>query len=72
MLTILDFLIFDYRINRGWYGSSELEAKEIIGFTLKNSEDIDFTDGDAPKSIIRPEDIQQIVKQINTPISDYL
>ncbi len=71
LLVFLESLIFNYRVNQGWYGSNELEAKEIIDFILKNSEDIDFTDGNSPKSIIKQEDIQQIGEELGIQIPGY-
>ena len=71
LLITLETLIFNYRINRGWYGSSESEAREIVDFIVKNSEDIDFTDGNSPKSIIKPEDIQQVVAELGIQIPGY-
>lgn len=71
LLISLELLIFNYRVNQGWYGSSELETREIIDFIVKNSEDIDFTDGNNPKSIIKPEDIQQVVEELGIQIPGY-
>ena len=71
LLIVLESLIFNYRINRGWYGSNESEAREIINFILKNSEDVDFTDGDSPKSIIKSEDIQQVIEELGIQIPGY-
>ena len=67
----LELLIFNYRVNKSWYGSIEFEAREIIKFIVENSENIDFTDGNSPKSIIKPEDIQQIGKELGIQIPGY-
>lgn len=71
VLITLESLIFNYRINKGWYGSNESEAREIIDFIVKNSDDIDFTDGNNPKSIIKPEDIKQVVEELGIQIPGY-
>ncbi len=52
-------------------GCSQSEAREIIEFITKNAEDIDFTDGNNPKSIIRPEDIQQIGGELGIQFPGY-
>lgn len=71
IIISLELFIFNYRVNQGWYGSSESEAREIIDFIIKNSEDIDFTDGNRPKSIIKPEDIKQVVEELGIHIPGY-
>jgi len=41
-----------YRIRKGYYGTSEDEAREIIQFILEHAEDTDFTDGDGTKKLM--------------------
>ena len=46
VLLIARSVLLQYRIKNGLFGTSEHEAREIIGFILNNSNTIDFTDGD--------------------------
>ena len=52
--------IENYRITKGYYGTNEQEAREIIRFIIKNSDDIDFTGG-GPKDLIPGQDIESFV-----------
>lgn len=67
-LLIIDLTLFKYRINQGWYGNNEAEAKEILKFILRNSDNIDFTDGSKLKAIISPEDIEEIREEYGVDI----
>ncbi|OCY31908.1 hypothetical protein BFR75_08585 [Acinetobacter pittii] len=44
-LIILKEAIVEFRIRKGWFGTNKFEAKALIDFLIKNSDDIDFTDG---------------------------
>ncbi|MCI5197014.1 MAG: hypothetical protein D3919_12465 [Candidatus Electrothrix sp. AW5] len=43
-LLIIKEQLMEYRIKKGLFGTNRTEAKAIIEFIIKNSEDIDFTD----------------------------
>lgn len=44
-LIVLKETIVEFRIRKGWFGTNKYEAKVLINFLIKNSDDIDFTDG---------------------------
>lgn len=44
-LIVLKETIVEFRIRKGWFGTNKYEAKVLINFLIKNSNDIDFTDG---------------------------
>lgn len=44
-LIVLKETIVEFRIRKGWFGTNKYEAKALIDFLIKNSDDIDFTDG---------------------------
>ena len=48
----VDQKLMIYRINNGWYGKNEFEAREIINFIINHSDTDDFIDGDGLKKII--------------------
>ena len=43
ILTIKEFFI-EYRIQTGLFGTNRTEARELIDFIIKNSDNLDFTD----------------------------
>ncbi|MCI5125485.1 MAG: hypothetical protein D3925_13670 [Candidatus Electrothrix sp. AR5] len=43
-LLIAKELLMEYRIKKGLFGTNRAEARTLIEFIIKNSEDIDFTD----------------------------
>ncbi|MGO4469692.1 hypothetical protein AB4Z11_29485, partial [Pseudoduganella sp. RAF53_2] len=45
-LLVLKEAVVQYRIRNGLFGTTSFEARELIDFIVKNSDDIDFTDGD--------------------------
>jgi hypothetical protein len=47
-----------YRIRKGYYGTNEDEAREIIQFILEHAEDTDFSSGDGPKKIMPDPEIE--------------
>jgi hypothetical protein len=60
-------LAFNIRILYGWYGNNEREAREIIGFILSESSNIDFRDGGKLKKILTDEDIEEIKSIVLNP-----
>ena len=71
ILLNLESFLFDYRIRKGWYGTNETEAREIVKFILDNSDNIDFTDGGSTKSVINPEDIREIAIDLGIQLPGY-
>ena len=43
-LLIVKEVLIEYRIKKGIFGTNRTEAKALIEFIIKNSDDIDFTD----------------------------
>ena len=43
-LLIVKEVLIEYRIKKGIFGTNRTEARALIEFIIKNSEDIDFTD----------------------------
>ncbi|CAK8716763.1 hypothetical protein GMJAKD_05940 [Candidatus Electrothrix aarhusensis] len=43
-LLITKELLVEYRIRKGLFGTNRMEARALIKFIIKNSDDIDFTD----------------------------
>lgn len=64
LFVIVLSLAKNYRIRKGFYGSSEREAREIIEFILENTNDVDFTDRGKPKRIFSIEDLEEIREQV--------
>lgn len=60
LFSLMDILVARYRIASGLYGGNSFEARELAEFIIKNSSKIDFTDGNKPKKIIAPEDLQNL------------
>ena len=59
-ITLLwsDHFILAYRIKRGYYGTNQHEAKELLRFLIKHADKTDFSDGDGLKKIFpTPEEI---------------
>ncbi|HEY0602148.1 MAG TPA: hypothetical protein VGD58_04510, partial [Herpetosiphonaceae bacterium] len=65
ILFIIRINIIKFRIRKGYYGTNEYEAREIIQFILDNSQSIDFTDDGTPKRIVTPEDLEHLQERIN-------
>ncbi|CAK8719089.1 hypothetical protein GKODMF_10655 [Candidatus Electrothrix gigas] len=60
-LSIVKERLVEYRIRKGFFGTNRTEAKALIEFIIKNSEDIDFTDSNGnirrvllPKAELNP------------------
>lgn len=60
-LLIIKEQLLEYRIRKGIFGTNRTEAKALIEFLIKNSEDIDFTDSNGnirrvllPKAELNP------------------
>lgn len=69
IVTILLFsykFVFDFRIQNGFYGNNEREAREIIQFILDEAEDSDFTDNGKLKKIISDDDLYELEKSIKS------
>ncbi|WP_417915461.1 hypothetical protein [Candidatus Electronema sp. JM] len=43
-ILITKELLIEYRIKRGLFGTNRTEARELIDFIIKNSDNLDFTD----------------------------
>jgi hypothetical protein len=55
-LLFLKEAVLEYRIRNGSFGTTHTEARELIEFLVKNSEDIDFTDGGGKlRKVLMPE-----------------
>ncbi|MEM9276588.1 MAG: hypothetical protein AAGA80_27145, partial [Cyanobacteria bacterium P01_F01_bin.143] len=70
-LLFLYLVVLNFRIRQGWYGGNESEAREIINFALRNSDDIDFTDDGQSKSLFNEEDIAEICLDLEIPIPGF-
>ncbi len=44
LLLIARELLAEYRIRKGLFGTNRTEARELIDFIIKNSDNLDFTD----------------------------
>jgi hypothetical protein len=47
-----------YRIRKGYYGTTEEEARDIIEFILDHSDDTDFTDGSGIKKLMPDPEVE--------------
>lgn len=55
-LIFLKEAVLKYRIRNGLFGSNRSEARDLIDFLVKNSEDIDFTDTNGRlRRVLEPE-----------------
>jgi hypothetical protein len=54
----LDQNLIEYRIKKGWYGTNEFEAKEIINFIISHSNKDDFNDSGGLKRVIPLPDVE--------------
>lgn len=68
LLLIREKLV-QFRVNSGFYGQNESEAREIINFILSNSNDIDFTDGGKKKPIFSENNIEEVFSNSFAPSS---
>ena len=59
-LLFLKEALLEYRIRNGYFGTNRSEARELIEFLVKNSDDIDFTDGSGKlRRALEPENQRQ-------------
>lgn len=68
-LLVLKEAVVEYRIRNGLFGSTRSEARDLIDFLVKNSDDIDFTDsnGNLRKSLLPEESKRGKMKPHVTP-----
>jgi hypothetical protein len=48
LLIIKEFVV-GYRVSKGFFGSTESEARDLVQFIMENANEIDFTDGDGKR-----------------------
>jgi hypothetical protein len=48
LLSIKELLV-GYRVSKGFFGSTESEARDLVQFIIDNANEIDFTDGDGKR-----------------------
>ncbi len=65
LMLILDIISFLYRVKYRFYGTNEREAREIIEFIRRESENIDFTDGGNLKKIFGDQDLQEFQELVS-------
>ncbi len=64
ILLIFKEQLLEYRIRNGLFGTNRTEAKALIEFIIKNSEDIDFTDSNGNlRRALLPEAETDIAEQ---------
>jgi hypothetical protein len=61
---------FEYRVAKGQFGNNEREAREIIDFIIKESDNIDFTDGGKLKQILSESDLEEIQEMARQPLPE--
>src|SRR5262245_5257516 len=63
-LTLLMELVVEVRIWKGWFGTAEWEARELVRFLVSNAAEIDFFDEDGKRRRVllpdSPEDRQSV------------
>jgi hypothetical protein len=60
--------LLKFRIERGYYGLNDYEAREMIEFLLNHSEKADFSDGDGMKILFpKPKEIEEKQPDITGP-----
>jgi hypothetical protein len=55
-------LVFQYRVSKGYYGTTASEAREIIQFIIDHSDDPDFPSG--KKQIFPERDLEELKKTL--------
>ena len=74
-ITIVLFFIrqqvLDYRVLNRFYGNNEREARDIIEFIVKESSNIDFSDGGKPKKIMSDDDLEEIKQATTQPVPGF-
>jgi uncharacterized membrane protein YeaQ/YmgE (transglycosylase-associated protein family) len=68
--VVIGDVAFEYRVTKGMYGNNEREAREIIDFIIKESENIDFTDGGKLKKILTESDLEEIREMLRHPLPE--
>lgn len=74
ILIFIDICLLEYRIKRGYYGSIDYEAREIIRFILTMPSNINFKNGDPFNNLFQsqeqyePEKLQEKVDRIKGTI----
>ncbi|MEA3420930.1 MAG: hypothetical protein U9Q97_04535, partial [Acidobacteriota bacterium] len=53
-----------FRIKEGFFGNNKYEARQIIGFIISESRNIDFTDEGKLKEIISDEDLRELRQRV--------
>lgn len=68
-LLVLKEAVVEYRIRNGLFGTTRFEARELIDFIVKNSDDIDFTDsnGNLRKALLPEETKRRDMKPQFSP-----
>jgi hypothetical protein len=56
LLLFINNSILEYRINKGYYGSTDYETREIINFILTLPSNTDFRNGAAFKNLFQVND----------------
>ncbi len=76
LLVIIAFLIskemiLTYRIQKGLFGTNRTEARALIEFIIKNSDDIDFTDNNGKlRRVLLPESKPSNTEQVAPPFGE--
>ncbi len=61
----IDQKLINYRIQKGWYGKNEFEAKEIINYIISHSNKDDFNDSGGLKKVIPLPKIEENKEKIS-------
>ncbi len=69
-LLILDSLLFTFRVQRGYYGTNDMEAREILKFIMKEAskDDLDGMSGGLRPKVMTDADLDEIKQQVQGPI----
>ncbi|MBE4467420.1 hypothetical protein HJ014_22615 [Vibrio parahaemolyticus] len=57
LAVFVDQKLMEFRVRKGWYGSNEVETRELIEFITLHSDKDDFNDGSGAKRIISNPEI---------------
>jgi hypothetical protein len=59
MAVFLNRYLLEYRLRKGFYGTTEYEAREVIDLILRHSDKSDFSDGEGLKKLFpEPENVE--------------
>lgn len=66
VLVVLDSLLFAFRVERGYYGTNDWEAREILNFILKEAskDDLDGMSGGLRPKVMTDADLDEIKQQV--------